>query len=79
MNVNRLLTCVGLVVLSGCTVERVIERPVPAKIPSLCLTDCPYSTEKPATNGDLALQWRERGDALTCYKSRLECVRELGQ
>jgi hypothetical protein len=57
----------------------VIERPTPVKIPSLCLTACPYSTEKPVTNGDLALQWRERGDALACYESRMACVKEMTQ
>ena len=70
---------VFLLLLTGCTVERVIERPVPAKIPSLCLTDCPYPERTPATNGELAEDWRARGDALTCYQSRLECVRELSQ
>ena len=68
---------VTFLLLSGCVTERVVERPVPAKIPDLCLTPCPYSTDKPLTNGDLAFQWRERGEALECYESRMACVREL--
>jgi len=67
--------------LTGCalTKERVIERPVPVKIPSLCLTACPYPDRIPATNGELAEDWRARGDALGCYESRLQCVREMTQ
>jgi hypothetical protein len=61
----------------GCTTERVIERPVPVKVPSLCLTACPYPERVPQTNGELAEDWRARGEALVCYSSRLECVREL--
>lgn len=62
--------------LTGCTTERIIERPIPVKPPTLCTTDCPYSTVPPATNGDLLLQWRERGEALACYAARMQCVRE---
>jgi len=65
--------------LVGCTTERIIERPVPVKIPSLCLTDCPYPDRIPATNGELAEDWRARGDALECYASRIACVREMTQ
>jgi len=69
----------AVVLLAGCVTEKVIERPVPIKPPSLCLTACPYSTEVPKTNGDLAVQWRERGEALECYAARQECVREMAQ
>ena len=69
----------ALSTLTGCVTERIIERPVPIQPPSLCLTDCPYSTETPVTNGDLALQWRERGEALQCYAARMQCVREMAQ
>ena len=69
----------ALSALTGCGLfkERVIEKPVPIKIPTLCLTPCLYATDPPATNGDLALQWRERGEALECFKARMDCVREL--
>jgi hypothetical protein len=73
----RIACCLSALALSGCVTERIIERPVPIQPPSLCLTDCPYSTETPVTNGDLALQWRERGEALQCYAVRMQCVREL--
>ena len=63
--------------LAGCVTERIIERPVPALVPSLCVTECPYSTEKPATNGALLESWHERGEALECFKVRMQCVREL--
>ena len=71
----------ALSALTGCGLfkERVIEKPTPIRIPTLCLTPCLYATGAPLTNGDLALQWRERGEALECYESRLQCVRELAQ
>jgi len=55
----------------------VIEKPVPATVPSLCITECPAPESVPATNGELAVQWRERGEAIDCYKARQACVREL--
>jgi len=57
--------------------ERVVEKPVPATVPSLCVTECPAPDGVPATNGALAVQWRERGEAIECYKARQACVREL--
>ena len=78
LTTNRLLICIGLVVaLTGCVTERVIERPVPATVPSLCVTECPYPVKTPATNGELAESWRDRGEALECYAARMACVREL--
>ena len=67
--------------LTGCGLfeERIIEKPTPIKIPTLCLKPCLYATGAPLTNGGLALQWRERGEALECYESRMQCVRELAQ
>lgn len=70
-----LLPAVAL--LAGCVTERVIEKPVPAAVPSLCVTECPAPEGVPATNGELAVQWRERGEAIDCYKARQACVREL--
>lgn len=70
-----LLPAVAL--LAGCVTERVIEKPVPATVPSLCVTECPTPEGVPATNGELAVQWRERGEAIECFKARQACVREL--
>jgi hypothetical protein len=70
-----LLPAVAL--LAGCVTERVIEKPVPATVPSLCVTECPAPEGVPATNGELAVQWRERGEAIECFKARQACVREL--
>ena len=74
---RRLVAAACALSLVGCTTERVIERPVPVKIPTLCLTACPYPDRIPATNGELAEDWRARGDALGCYAARMDCVREL--
>ena len=66
-----------LVALTGCTTERIIERPVPIQPPSLCLQSCPYSTENPQTNGQLLEAFQARGEALACMESRLACIREM--
>jgi hypothetical protein len=73
----RHLFLLPIILLTGCVTERIIDRPVPAVVPSLCVTECPYSTEKPATNGALLEQWHERGEALECFKVRMQCVLEL--
>ena len=75
----RLTTVAICISLAGCVTERIIERPVPIRPPSLCLTDCPAPEGVPATNGDLAVAWRERGEAIECYRVRMQCVRELTQ
>ena len=66
-----------LVALTGCTTERIIERPVPIQPPSLCLQSCRYSVDTPKTNGELLERYQERGEALACYESRLQCLREM--
>lgn len=63
--------------LFGCTTERIIERPVPIQPPSLCLQSCPYSTDNPQTNGQLLEAFQAQREALACYESRLQCVREM--
>jgi len=64
--------------LTGCTRETVREVPVPARIPSLCTSECPLTeAAKPATNGELAEAWAARGEAIACYKARQACVREM--
>lgn len=77
MKLSAAATVAICISLAGCVTERIIERPVPAVVPSLCVTECPYSTEKPATNGALLEQWHERGEAMACMASRMACVREL--
>lgn len=67
----------AVVLLAGCVTERVVERPVPVKLPSICTSDCPVPETVPVTNGDLLVSWRERGEALACYRIRLACVREM--
>jgi hypothetical protein len=79
MKLSASATVAICISLTGCATERIIERPVPVKIPSLCLTACPYPDRIPATNGELAEDWRARGDALACYESRLQCVKEMTQ
>jgi hypothetical protein len=66
-------------ILSGCVTHEVREVPVPIKPPTLCVTDCPAPEGIPQTNGELALQWRERGEALACYAARMQCIREVSQ
>ena len=63
--------------LTGCVSERIIERPVPIQPPSLCLQSCPYSTDNPQTNGQLLEAFQAQREALACYESRLQCVREM--
>lgn len=70
-----LLSAVAL--LGGCVTERVIEKPVPATVPSMCVAECPAPEGQPTTNGELAVQWRERGETIACYRARQACVREL--
>ena len=70
-----LLPAVAL--LAGCVTERIIERPVPISPPSLCVTDCPYPTTTPATNGALLEAYQAQREALACYASRMQCVREV--
>lgn len=73
----RLILAIASLSLGGCTTERIIEKPVPATVPSLCVTECPAPEGTPTTNGELAVQWRERGEAIACYQARQACVREL--
>lgn len=73
----RTVTLLAVLLLTGCVREIVREVPVPATVPTLCVTACPWSQETPATNGALAEAWKERGDALVCMESRQACVREV--
>ena len=73
---NQLLLAATLA-LSGCTTERIIERPVPIQPPSLCLQSCPVPEGQPATNGELLERYQVQREALACYEARLACVREV--
>ena len=65
--------------LVGCVTREVREVPVPIRPPTLCVTDCPAPEGIPQTTGELALQWRERGEVIECYRARMQCVREVAQ
>jgi hypothetical protein len=67
----------ALAALSGCVTERIIERPVPIQPPSLCLTDCPVPDGAPETNGALLESWQAHREAVACFRSRQQCVREM--
>ena len=73
----RIAYFLSLVALTGCTTERIIERPIPIKPPTLCITDCPYPVKTPATNGELLESWQAQREALSCYAARMQCVREM--
>jgi hypothetical protein len=79
MNTSRLVGSLAIALLmAGCVPREIVrEVIVPARIPSLCTTDCPVPEGIPATNGELAESWASRGEALACYRARMACVREM--
>lgn len=73
----KLATVAFCICLTGCTTERIIERPVPIQPPSLCLQSCPVPEGQPATNGELLERYQAQREALACMESRLACIREM--
>jgi hypothetical protein len=78
---SSLILCAA-VLAAGCTqpvrpcapqvveIERVERVPVPAE----CLQPCAEPAGVPGTNGELLEAYAARGEALACYRARVECV-----
>ena len=62
--------------LSGCATCDPVSVPQFVQVPEACLQVCEYrGPEKIVTNGDLLEGWRGRLEQVTCYESRIQCVK----
>ena len=76
---RHLCTVTICISLTGCVTERIIERPVPLQPPTLCVTDCPVPEGAPTTNGQLLEAYQALREAVACYATRMQCVREVAR